>query len=113
MIDGHTVGEEAGEQTTYTVTLQSYLVDFVTNRLAVEVVVDPPNRPIDTLWVVDDDVVRPLWRPSPMYSTEQLSAALVGGAEFIQRSTNLQYRIDELPPETIPVLTRVEFPLAD
>ncbi|SEP22078.1 hypothetical protein SAMN04487948_12275 [Halogranum amylolyticum] len=110
-IDGHTAGEAA--KTTYTVTLQSYLVDFVTDRLAVEVLVDPPGRPVDTLWVVDGDVVRPLWRPSRRYSDEQLSAALVGAGEFVRRSTNLQYLVGPLPPECLSVETRVEFPTVD
>lgn len=111
VIDGHSVGDV--EQTTYSVTLQSYFVDFVTNRLAIEVLVSPPNRPVDTLWVVDDDAVQPLWRPSRMYDDEQLSAALAGAAEFIRHSANLSYRVASFPPEFVPVDMRVELPLAD
>ena len=108
---GHTVSGAA--QMTYTVTPQSYLVDFVTSRLAVEVFVDPPNRTVDTLWVVTGDLVEPLWRPSRMYSVDQLSAALVGAAEFIRRSDNLRYRVGAFPPEVTPVNADVVFPVVD
>lgn len=106
--DGQAVDDSG--QTTYTVTLQSYLVDFVTNRLAIEVFVTPPNRPVDTLWVVDDEVASPLWRPSRMYSTAQLSAALAGAAAFIEQSETLPYQVASFPVEFVPVQTDVELP---
>lgn len=117
VLDGHPVGDDAGAANTvaprYTVTPRSYLVDFVTDRLAVEVSVAPSNRTVDTLWVVADGVVTPLWRPSRGYSDEQLSAGLHGAAAFIRHSPNLQYRVGRFPAEVLPVDARVELPTVD